>query len=145
MRSLPDSIKATKGRLGDSSLEDWPSFLENSRGEKTPLLSHVSRWEIIALCLHEAPGLAVLCICWIAFLAALGFGFIQLISWETPPKDSAHSSTAAYRLVSDLGIWTARRLWCFPHQPCDAWSPFSEDARSSLKYEQEVEVRLWNS
>ena len=137
-----DSTKATKGRLGDSSLEDWSSFLESSPGEKTHPLSRVSRLELIALSLHHLPGLVVVSIFYLILLGALAFAFIQLISWETVARDTSASSMAVSLSGSDLGLWKARRLYCSPSQPCDGSSPFSEDGPSNLRYEIQIEVEL---
>jgi hypothetical protein len=145
MRFSPDSIKATKGRLGDSSLEDWPSFLENSRGEITPHQSPASLPARIAAFSRTPRGLAVICICWVLFLLALVFAFTPRTSWVTQRWVTEASSTAVSASGNDLGGWMARRLYCFPHQPCDAWSPFSEDAPSSLRYEMQQETRMWEA
>lgn len=124
-----------KGRLGNSSLEDWPSFLENSPGETMRPLFHASLLERINAYLRTPRGLAVACIWWILFLLGLVFVCIRLISWEIRPKASSASSTAASLLGKDLGGWRARRLFCSVLLPCDALSPFSEEGPSNLRYE----------
>ena len=134
MRFFSDSSKATKGRLGDSSLEDWASFLENSPTEQTSPHSGESKQALIGLGSLHRRALAVVFICWIAFVAAMVFGFILLTSLATPAKASDRSSTVASPWASGLDGWMGRRLWCFPRQPCDAWSPFSEDGPSNLRY-----------
>lgn len=139
MQFFRDSKARIMAPLGSSSLEDWPSSLENSPGETTPPLSHVSRLEFIVLSLRTAPGLVVLSILWVLFLLGLVFASILLIRWETPPKASVASSTAASLLGKDLGGWKARRLYCLVSQPCDASSLFSEDDPSNLRYEIQLE------
>jgi hypothetical protein len=67
-----------KGRLGDSSLEDWASLLESSPGETTRATSRVSLPERIAASSRTPRGLAVICTLWIAFLLGLVFAFIRL-------------------------------------------------------------------
>ena len=145
MRSSKGSTNRIRGRLGNSSLEDWPSFLENSPIEVTRTSLVVCLLERIVACSRTPRGLAVLCICWVLFLLALVFVFTPRTSWVTQRWVTEASSTAVSLSENDLGLWMARRLYCSPHQPCDAWSPFSEDARSNLRLEMEVEVRLWSS
>ena len=142
MQSFSAPSGAIKEPLGGSSLEDWPSFLESSPGETTPLLSRVSRLELIALFLRTAPGLAVLSILWVLFLLGLVFGFIQLISWEMPAKVSSANSTAASLSAENLDGWMARKLYCNRQQPCDILSLFSEDGPSNLKYEIQPEEEV---
>lgn len=143
MRFFNASSLETKGRLGGSSLEDWADSLpENSLGETTPPLSHVSRLGFIVLSLRTAPGLVALSILWVLFLIGLVFASILLIKWETPPRASVANLTAASLWVKDLGGWTARKLYCNPSQPCDASSPFSEDSPSNLRYEIQPETEV---
>lgn len=62
-----------KERLGTSSLEDWSSFLENSRGETMRPLFRASLPERISAFSRTPRGLDVLCILWIMFLLGLVF------------------------------------------------------------------------
>jgi hypothetical protein len=102
-------------------------------------LFRASLLERIAAYLRTARGLAVASILWALFLIALVFVFIRLPGWETRPRASAPNSTAASQSANDSGGWTARRLYCSPSQPCDAWSPFSEDVPFSLRFETQPE------
>lgn len=142
MRSSSDSTKATTEPLGASSLEDWPSFLENSQTEPTRPLFHAFLLVCITAYLRTPRGLAALSILLAALMVALVFASTLLISWATQPRVSALSSTAVSLSESDLGIWTARRLFCYRDQPCDAWSPYSEDDPSNLRYVIQPEVVL---
>ena len=135
MPSLLASKLLLKARLGDSSLEDWASFLENSRGGTMRPLFRASLLERIGAYSRTPRGLAVVCICWIAFVLALVFASTLLTSWGMPRSGSAASSTAASLSEKSLDGWMVRRLYCSPHQPCDAWSPFSEDDPFNLRFE----------
>ena len=95
--------------------------------------------ERIAAYSRTARGLAVICIWWVLFLLALVFVFTPRTSWETPRRAYAASSTGALPSENDSDGWAARRLCCSPSQPCDAWSPFSEDIPSSLRFEMQPE------
>ncbi len=139
MRFFNDSRPQIPAPLGSSSLEDWPSFLENSPGGTMRPLFRASLLERIAAYSRTPQGLAAGCILWLLFLLALVFASTQLISWVTQPRGSNASSMAASLSGSDLGIWTARRLYCYPLQPCDIWNPFSEEIPSSLRYEIQTE------
>ena len=78
MPSYTGKNPATKGRLAVSSLEDWPSFLENSPGETTHRTCPASRLERIAAYSRTPRGLAVASILWGLFLVALVFACIRL-------------------------------------------------------------------
>ena len=145
MRSFSAWRAAIRARLAGSSLEDWASFLESCPGGTMRHLFRASLLERIALSLRTPRGLAALCICWLLLILALVFGFTLLISWPMPPSDFVRNSTAASPSESDSGGWAARRLYCSPHRPCDAWSPFSEDAPFNLRLEIQHEVPLWVS
>lgn len=143
MQSSRDPKAAIKGRLGGSSLEDWPSFLENSPGEETLPPSPASLPARIAAYLRTPRGLGVLCILWLLFLLALVFVFMPLTSWVMQRSGSSASSTAVSLSVSGLDGWTARRLFCSHNQPCDALSHFSAVDPFNSKYETQNDNRAW--
>lgn len=140
MQSSGDSTGRTKGRLADSSLEDWASSLENFPGEETLPPLAVSRWEFIVLSLRTAPGLVVLCICWLLLILVLLFGSILLISWGIPSWAGVANSTAVLALENDSAGWMGRRLYCSASLPCDVYSPFSADGLFFWKYETDDET-----
>lgn len=142
MRSSKGSMKGTREPSGASWLAPFSSTQENSQTEATGPLSRVSRLELFILTLRTLPGLIVLSILWILFLVALVFGSMLLTLWAMQPRGSAASSTAVLLWASDLGIWTARRLYCLADRPCDASSPFSEDSPSNLRYVIHPKVEL---
>jgi hypothetical protein len=142
MLSFSASKRATKAHSADCSLEDWPSFLENCPGGTMRPLFRASLLERIAASSRTPRGLAALCICWLLLILALVFVFTLLTTWETRARDFVVSSTAVSQSENDSDGWMARRLYCSPRQPCDAWSPFSEDVPFSLKFEMHHEAEL---
>jgi hypothetical protein len=135
MQSFSDTNGRIKEPLGGSSLEDWPSFLENFRGETTPLLAHVSRLGLIALSLRILPGLAVISTLWVLFLIALVSAFILLTSWVTQAGGSSASSTAVSHSVKNSAISTGRKPCLCLSPQCDDLKNTFEEGRSSLKFE----------
>src|SRR4051812_18985290 len=122
MPTSGDEKVQTWVRLGSSSLEDWPSFLENCPLGETHPISALSRLDFILLSIHLAPGLVVLSICWLLLVLALVSGSILLILWGMPAWGSTASSTAALHWASDWDGWTARRQFCSPYLLCDGLS-----------------------
>jgi hypothetical protein len=139
MLSFSASNRATKAHSADCSLEDWPSFLENCPGGTMRPLFRASLPERISAFSRTPLGLAVVCICWVLFLLALVFAFTLLTTAETPRRAYAANSMGASPSEKSLDGWMARRLYCYPPQPCDAWSPFSEDAPFNLRFETQPE------
>ena len=135
MLSFSASNRATKAHSADCSLEDWPSFLENCPGGTMRPLFRASLPERIARYVRTARGLAALCICWLLLILALVFGFTLLTTWEIPARGFVVTSTDASPSEKSLDGWTARRLYCSAHQPCDAWSPTSADGHFGLRLE----------
>jgi hypothetical protein len=78
-------------------------------------------------------------------LLVLVFGFIPLTSWETPkglpvPAQRLHRSRRKAWMDGQAESCTA-----LSSQPCDAWSPFSEDSPSNLKYEIPYDDPSWHN
>lgn len=145
MPPSPESTQQLKAPLGTSSLENWPSFLENSPGGTTPPTSPASRLERIVLWLRSPRGLVVACICWLLLVLAAVFGFTLLTSWEPLIKVSAASSTAASLWEKGSDGWMVRKRSFYLPPPLDDSTNTLWTGRLSLKYEMEQEVRLWNS
>lgn len=136
MPSFSGWTSRIRGRLGTSSLEAWADYIpENCPTEPTPLLSHVSLLDFIALSLHFLPGLVVVSICWMLCLLAAVFVSILLTLWVMSAGASAASSTDVSPWASGLDGWKARRLYCYLPQPCDDASLTLLEGRSSLKFE----------
>ena len=141
MRSFSAWRAAIRARLAGSLLGSWPSFPVSSRGAAThrpyrayrPLLE--ARLRSIVQFSRTPRGLAVICICWVLFLVALVFAFTPRTSWVRQISVTGASSTAASPSEKSLDGWTARRLYCSAHQPCDAWSPTSADGHFGLRLE----------
>lgn len=145
MRSY-SALKAATKELSAASLRAaYLSTLESYRTEETRPTSRASLLARIAASSRTPSGLAVICICWVLFLLVLVFACTPRTSWVTQRWVTEANSTAASLSEKSLDGWTARRLYCYPLQPCDAWSPYSEDERSNLRFETRDEVRLWNS
>lgn len=118
-------------------MEAWADYVtqENSLGEIMPLLSHVSRLDLIGLSLHTAPGLVALSILWVLFFIALVYACIQLISWETAARGTSASSMVVLRLESGSAGSTGRRPFLYQRLQYDDWSSTLAAGRFNLKYE----------
>lgn len=132
-------ISRIRGRLGTSSLEDWPSYLESSRSEGTRRTTVESPPVPIGLASLTPRTLAAVFICYLLLLLGLVFGCTLLISWATAGEATGPSSTAVLPWERSLDGWMARRLYCSAPQPCEDWRPTSPEGRSSLKFERTLE------
>lgn len=135
MQSFNDSSPQIKAPLGDSSLEDWASFLENYPGGTMRPLFRASPLERISAYLRTPRGLAALSIWWVLFLLGLVFVFTPRMSWGIYQKASTASSMVVLPSERSSAGWTTRRLYCSHSQPCDVWNPFSVESPFNLRFE----------
>lgn len=140
MQFFKGTSEETKECLDDWPPGPWHSLQENSLGETTSLRSPASRLERIVQWSRTPKGLGVVSILWVLFLVGLVFVSIQRMSWGTPARAGAASSTAASLSERNWDVLMDRRPFCCQHPLYADWNLYFLEGRSSLKYEIHEEV-----